>query len=210
MKRGRPAGSTAASKASKSRASSIASSNVAISNHNNNNNNNDDDEKVVETAANDIQQSEQSNGANNNALLFKNLHLRCVVKESHNTPIRHIVVNRLGKHFDNLIATVADKFASIYTTHDDSDVLDLFSIFENHGPVPATAASLSDKDLQLYAATWLVPIHERDAFLVVAGEDCVIHLISLAHQDEFFQLKGRIFVFFNLLVPKKKTTTTTT
>lgn len=210
-KRARSGSSTTATKAGKSRDSSIASS-VATSNKSKSKSNADTSDTAVDdvvvghdtkidAAAADAtaEQSSTTNvvGANPATVpqLFEHLHLRCVVKESHNTSIRHVVVNRLGKHFDNLVATVGDKFASIYTVHDDSDVLDLFSIFENHGPVPSSGA-LTDKDLHLYAATWIVPLHERDAFLAVGGEDCVIHIVSLAHQDEFFQLKGSLFGAF--------------
>jgi hypothetical protein len=71
-------------------------------------------------------------------------------------------------------------------------VLPLIFHFTNAGlhPAPREPYEPSDAELQLAAVAWLVPLHARDTYLALAGADCAVHLVSLAHHDEFFQLKG--------------------
>ena len=84
-----------------------------------------------------------TSGGDENEIDLDNFHLRCSVKESHNKTIRDIVVNRTSRTFALLVAAIADKQATIYTMPEHSDVLVLFTLFENRGPVTASSASRS-------------------------------------------------------------------
>jgi hypothetical protein len=139
-------------------------------------------------------QTNDANARTESDQIFNNLHLRAVVKEGHNVAIRQVAVNRHPGRFETLCATIVDKQATVYVMAPNNDALIWQCVFENHGPAPLPeSGALTDRELQLYCGAWIVPQRNYDTFLVLGGEDTLLHVVSVTQRDEFRQLRGALF-----------------
>ncbi|DBB08847.1 hypothetical protein WJX82_004976 [Trebouxia sp. C0006] len=134
---------------------------------------------------------EQAGGhAAHRQLALKHLKLKTVIKESHCSPVHHLVFNYTDEGMQNLFATVGKEQATIY---DDLHMGDFIAVVVNFTNQKTEYADGGE----LHTCTWLSGQHSTphphgDALLAVAGADHNISLISCVEARVIALLQGHI------------------
>ena len=113
---------------------------------------------------------------------LKNLHVRKIVKENHGGVISALAQCK-GEDMTNIVASVGATQANVYDNAHLGANLDLFQHFVNAKTEYAPGGNL------LHCA-WLESSAKGDAYLAVAGEDCVVQVLSLGRTKVVAMLQG--------------------
>ncbi|KAL3149455.1 hypothetical protein ABBQ32_002243 [Trebouxia sp. C0010 RCD-2024] len=132
-------------------------------------------------------------------LALKHLKLKTVIKESHASPVHHLIFNYTKKSMQNLFATVGKDQATVY---DDLHMGDFIAVVVNFTNQKTEQTMGGD----LHACTWMnasqVTRHPHgDALLAVAGADHSISLISIVEARVVSLFKGHSKAVIDLTAP---------
>jgi len=136
---------------------------------------------------------------------LQSITLKAIIKENHGKEIYQICFNRSVEEYGNLVATVGEAQANIYDNEHFGNHLDLFMHFINK-PTPFTKKGVS---FNLRTCAWIRenegPSELReDAYLAVAGEDQLIHIISIKRSKVITILKGHTDTIVDLIAHPSK------
>ncbi|DBA70304.1 TPA: hypothetical protein ACH3X2_011731 [Trebouxia sp. C0005] len=132
---------------------------------------------------------EQAGGhAAHRQLALKHLKLKTVIKESHCSPVHHLVFNYTDEGMQNLFATVGHEQATVYDDLHMGDFIAVVVKFTNQKTEYADGG-------ELHTCTWLggqhsTPHPHGDALLAVAGADHNISVISIVEARVIALLQG--------------------